>query len=439
MNHRLLRTVPLIAAVGIAAPAPASTGQPVAIRWWGQSFVTIETTWGLTIAIDPYALKVGYDDPHVEADLVLVTHDHFDHNNVGIVAGKPRVLRGLDAKGQVRVIDHVLDRRPNIDEVSVEPSMTALARSEHAARIRSIESFHDDQGGAKRGRNAMFLIEVDGLRILHCGDLGQARLTDEQVKAIGYLDVCLIPVGGVYTCDGLQAAAIIGQVRPAIAVPIHYKTDALTVKLRDEREFIASLPVPYARVDAVGNTVAARQIGPTESVMPTAVVLRDRPWQMPEELEALFQRMEAAARDSREVFRALSVEQLNHRPSDGTHTPRWNAEHMMGRQLGFFSSVYHAIDPMVTRINLNPKQMPEDYQPAHPDWTGAEEARQIERAGAFARRFAFLLAGKDLDEKIEGSPWPLRGLLEQMERHYREHTANVKKKFSLPDWPAGRE
>jgi hypothetical protein len=108
---------------------------------------------------------------------------------------------------------------------------------------------------------------------------------------------------------------------------------------------------------------------------------------------------------------------------------------MMGRELGFFSEIYAELDPELVKIDLNPAQMPPDYVAAHPDWTGAEEARQFERVSEFTRRFSYLLADLELDEQAPGSRWILPGLLEQMERHYGEHTANVKKKFELPDWP----
>ena len=128
---------------------------------------------------------------------------------------------------------------------------------------------------------------------------------------------------------------------------------------------------------------------------------------------------------------------MNFEPANGTHTPRWNAEHMMGRQLLFFSQIYAAISPYAFRpIDLNPEQMPPDYRAAHPDWGGVEEARQMERANAFVRRFAYLLDDVDLDARAPGSRWTLRALLKQMGRHFAEHTANVVKKFDQPDWPS---
>ena len=139
---------------------------------------------------------------------------------------------------------------------------------------------------------------------------------------------------------------------------------------------------------------------------------------------------------SQAVFAKLSVDQMNFRPSNGTHTPRWNTEHMMGRQLKFFSQIYHTIDPMIPVMDLNPAQMPPDYSASHPDWDGAEEARQMQRVDDFCHRFAYLLDGLDVGAKAPGSRWPsLRALLVQMDRHYAEHTANTVKKFDLENWP----
>jgi hypothetical protein len=157
---------------------------------------------------------------------------------------------------------------------------------------------------------------------------------------------------------------------------------------------------------------------------------------VPEHLQELFDRMEAANRRSQDVFRPLTVEQMNFKPSNGTHTPRWNAEHMAGRQLLFFSQIYHAIDDRIPVVDWNPQQMPEKYSARHTDWSGADEARMMQRVDTFCRRYAYLLNDLALDDKPPGSSWPsLEALLLQMERHYDEHTANVRNKFQLPDWP----
>jgi hypothetical protein len=149
----------------------------------------------------------------------------------------------------------------------------------------------------------------------------------------------------------------------------------------------------------------------------------------------LFTEKEIACTHSQKVFSPLSVQQMNFKPSNGTHTPRWNAEHMMGRELLFFSQIYAKQDSAIRPMDLNPQQMPPEYVAAHADWDGGEEARQMRRVSAFSRRFAYLLADLDLDQKAPGSFWTPRGLLQQMHKHYDEHTANVIKKFELPQWP----
>jgi L-ascorbate metabolism protein UlaG (beta-lactamase superfamily) len=419
----------------ITGSIDAAPQKPVAVRFWGQGLVTVETYWNLRVAIDPYSPRIGYDDPKLEADLVLVTHDHFDHNNAGLIRGTPRVVQGLDRSGEVRRVDLVLDRPANSTSPQVAKSEEATAPSEHAVRVRSVASFHDDAKGRQRGRNAMFLIEADDVRILHCGDLGQPSLTERQLKEIGTVDVVCIPVGGVYTVDGPQAASIVEQLKPRVVVPIHYKTVQLTIDLNTREPFLEALSARYERIERGGNTVAVTAGRGPSADSPHVALLSTAPRVMPQELADLFAGKEAASRKAQALFSTLSVNQMNHRPSDGTHTPRWNAEHMMGRDLGFFSAIYSKIDPSVPALDLNPAQMPEDYTAAHPDWTGAEESRQIERATQFTRRFAYLLEGIELDETPAGSWWTLRGLLLQMERHYGEHGANVRKKFDLPDWP----
>lgn len=184
------------------------------------------------------------------------------------------------------------------------------------------------------------------------------------------------------------------------------------------------------------NTIAVSSGRQASDQEPRWVLLSENTWVMPDDLELAFKKMERACQDSQQVFAKLSVEQMNFQPGNGTHTPRWNAEHMMGRQLLFFSQIYNAVDPTIPTLNWNPKQNPEDYQAANPDWNGAEEARRMQYVQQFTRRFAYLLDGMPLDKRAKGSRWPtLAALLAQMERHYDEHTGNTEKKFDLPDWP----
>lgn len=398
--------------------------------------VSIETYWNLHVVIDPYNDQIGYEIPDISGDLVLVTHEHADHNNVEAVKGEPEVLRGLNRDGQARLIEGVLDRLPNEAEPKWHEGAAPEKTSGHEIRVSSVPAWHDDQQGAKRGAVAMFVVEVDGVRIVHCGDLGQTKLTDAQIKALGTVDVLLLPVGGVYTIDGAQAVTIVEQVKPRYVVPIHYKTNALTIGLNPIKPFLEAVEGKYEVDHAKGNTLAVRAADGDDERSTRVVLLGYEPWQPTGELAELWQKMDAASQASQEVFAPLSANQMSWQPPNGTHTPRWNAEHMMGRQLGFLSEIYAALDPEIAAIDLNPAQMPPDYQPRHPDWTGAEEARQMERASAFVRRFAYLLNGVNLDARAPGSRWTLRRLLVQMDRHFTEHTANVKKKFELEGWPA---
>ena len=141
-----------IATLLAATPLTAAPGKPVAVRFWGQGLVTIETYWNLTVAIDPYALRIGYDDPGIESDLVLVTHEHFDHNNVELIGGTPSVIRGLDDSGGVRVVDVVLDRAPNSPRASLPPPRkrlsAALTRS-GCARSRRFTTTRPARSGVR--------------------------------------------------------------------------------------------------------------------------------------------------------------------------------------------------------------------------------------------------------------------------------------------------
>jgi L-ascorbate metabolism protein UlaG (beta-lactamase superfamily) len=211
MRPLLLLHALLIAAIILALPGHARAAAPAGkLTWYGQSCFVLETAGGTRIVMDPIPKGIGYDLPQgLKADIVTISHEHTDHNNVGFVTGKPRVLRGLtgDKKGWTRIDEKVKD-----------------------VSIRSVGVYHDDQRGAARGLDTVFIFEVGGVRIAHLGDLGHV-LNDQQLAAIGAVDVLLVPVGGTFTLDGLKATQVVEQLRPRIMViPMHYKTDAVTIK-----------------------------------------------------------------------------------------------------------------------------------------------------------------------------------------------------------------
>ena len=204
-------------------PARA-TSRPVAyLTWYGQSCFMLESANGTRILMDPVAGNMGYLLPaDLHADAVTISHDHPDHNNLAMLQGKPRIFRGLtpDKKGWVKIDDKVKD-----------------------ITVRSVGVYHDQKRGADSGLDTVFIFETGGVRIAHLGDLGHA-LTDQQISAIGSIDVVLVPVGGSTTLDAQTATYVVDQVRPRLVViPMHYKTDVVTSKdLAPVDAFLAGRP-----------------------------------------------------------------------------------------------------------------------------------------------------------------------------------------------------
>jgi L-ascorbate metabolism protein UlaG (beta-lactamase superfamily) len=188
-------------------PGPGPAGPGPTVRWFGQSAFLVTTPGGTRVLMDPIPADLGYVlPPPVEAHVVTISHEHFDHTNVAMAAGTPEVIRGLtaDKNGWEKV-----DR--TIGDV----------------HVRTVGVYHDGSLGKERGLNAVFVLEFAGWRVAHLGDLGHL-LTAEQIAAIGPLDVLLIPVGGTFTIDADAATKVVAQLRPRTTIiPMHYKTPAL--------------------------------------------------------------------------------------------------------------------------------------------------------------------------------------------------------------------
>ena len=162
----------------------------------------------LTIVIDPYNPEdVGYKLPKLEADVLLISHEHADHNYKEGVTGY-RLL--IDAPGEYETKDTF---------------------------VYGIETFHDNKDGAERGKNIMYLIEMDGFNILHTGDLGH-ELSKETLEKIPNVDVLLVAVGGVVTIDAKGASDIISELEPGFVIPMHYYENEKTEKLGKLEKFL---------------------------------------------------------------------------------------------------------------------------------------------------------------------------------------------------------
>ena len=189
------------------------------IRWYGQSFFQVETSKKFTFAFDPHAIP-AFGRRMVKAEFVIVSHTHDDHAMVemidtGVVDPKTKEPKRIAEADVYRGVTETKTGKQDwkvIDE----------KRGKDNIRIRNVATYHDTTNGLQRGKNSIFIVEADGLTVCHLGDLGH-ELTDAQVKAIGKVDVLMVPVGGIYTINGEQAQAVMKQLKPRLYVlPMHY-------------------------------------------------------------------------------------------------------------------------------------------------------------------------------------------------------------------------
>ncbi|MEO0091221.1 MAG: MBL fold metallo-hydrolase [candidate division WOR-3 bacterium] len=182
------------------------------ITFLGHASFLITTNKGVKIITDPYKSgcfnnALRYNPIKEMADIVLISHDHDDHNCVSEVLGEPKIIKG-EGTWQEKDI-----------------------------KFNSVNVYHDTQKGSARGKNTIFLIEADDLRIAHLGDLGHL-LSKTDYDKLGKIDILLIPVGGFFTIDSKVATEIMNQINPKITIPMHYKTPLLDFPIVSVDEFI---------------------------------------------------------------------------------------------------------------------------------------------------------------------------------------------------------
>jgi len=183
------------------------------IKLLGHAAFMITSEAGIRIVTDPYVTGGGlfYDEIEETTDIVTVSHEHTDHNNVAAIRGNPVVVRGagtVEAKG---------------------------------IRFEGIFTYHDEVGGKRGGSNTVFCFEVDGIRVCHLGDLGH-ELSDRQVAELGKVDILLVPVGGFFTVDARGASRVCDQLAPRVVIPMHYKTDKCQAPIASVDEFLEGKP-----------------------------------------------------------------------------------------------------------------------------------------------------------------------------------------------------
>jgi len=187
----------------------------VDIYWYGQSCFKIKGKTA-SIVVDPYSSEfTGLKSSKIDANIVCVSHNHEDHNNSGAIVGNG-------------------DMPPFEIAGPGEYEITGV-------NIVGVSSYHDDKKGEERGKNTIYQIVVDGVNIVHLGDLGQKELTQNQVEMLSGADVLMIPVGGTFTIDAKEAPSIIAQLDPKIIVPMHYRLDGLKFDLLPVDDFLKAM------------------------------------------------------------------------------------------------------------------------------------------------------------------------------------------------------
>lgn len=181
------------------------------IEWYGHAAFKITTENGTRIIIDPYESgfsngALSYRTIDDEADIVITSHNHGDHNYTKSIRGK---------------YDHI-KKQGNYDIKGV--------------KIETIPTFHDTSSGKERGDNLLTIISADGIKLLHLGDLGH-DLDQSMLKKIGKVDVLLLPVGGFYTIDAQVATTVMNDIRPSITIPMHYRTEKCSFPITTVAEF----------------------------------------------------------------------------------------------------------------------------------------------------------------------------------------------------------
>jgi L-ascorbate metabolism protein UlaG (beta-lactamase superfamily) len=192
------------------------------IRWHGHA--CFEIAGSTVVVTDPHdGRSIGIKPPRATADLILVSHDHFDHNCSKAVGGADTA-------------------------VLKEPVMTV----DRGVRIEGVEAYHDEARGSKRGKIVIFRFEMDGFTFCHLGDLGHV-IDDASVEQLGGVDFLFVPVGDVFTIGPESALRVIEKIKPKVAVPMHYRTQGLSLSIRPLQDFLDL--VDKNRVVKVGNEV----------------------------------------------------------------------------------------------------------------------------------------------------------------------------------------
>ncbi|MGQ9636947.1 MAG: MBL fold metallo-hydrolase [Thermodesulfobacteriota bacterium] len=182
------------------------------VKWYGHAAFLVTTDKGVKIIFDPYESgayggQLAYGKIRDEADIVLTSHDHADHNDTKSLPGSPEIVKGRGSK-TIKGIP-----------------------------IKGIPSYHDPSRGRERGENTIFVLSVDGMQLCHLGDLGHT-LGERELAEIGPVDILLLPVGGFFTIDAKEATQVVEQIKPKVVIPMHFKTSKCGFPISPVEDFL---------------------------------------------------------------------------------------------------------------------------------------------------------------------------------------------------------
>jgi L-ascorbate metabolism protein UlaG (beta-lactamase superfamily) len=182
------------------------------IKWYGHSAFLVTSDQGLKIITDPYdpgayGEKLTYRQIKDQADIVLTSHDHADHNDTKGLPGSPQIVKDSGVK--------------TAKGISFKGTLT----------------YHDPSKGSERGTNTIFTFTVDGIQVCHLGDLGHV-LSEKELAEIGPVDLLFIPVGGFYTIDSKEATRVAEQIKPKVLIPMHFKTEKCRFPIAPVEDFL---------------------------------------------------------------------------------------------------------------------------------------------------------------------------------------------------------
>ena len=180
------------------------------ITWFGHSCFRLESK-DVSLLTDPFSSQIGLRPPKIKDSILLVSHEHYDHNNI---EGMPEETFLIKGPGEYEV---------------------------KGVSVKGIRSFHDKTQGQERGLNTIYIIKMEDMALAHLGDFGEAALAEEQIEKIGDIDILMLPVGGKYTIDFKEAVGVIHEIEPKLVVPMHYKIQGLNLDIDGPEKFLKEI------------------------------------------------------------------------------------------------------------------------------------------------------------------------------------------------------